>query len=67
MIYSYNSFRLKDEEIADMIEGAVLYHCPCHLVTSTVRRNATWVAARFRHYIFATTKLWYARRRAVYI
>ena len=32
-----------------------------------VRRNATRIAARFRHCIFATTKLWYAHQRAVYI
>ena len=64
--FSYNSFRLKDEEIADMIESSVLFIITVRVAFATiVRRNTTRIAARVRHYIFA--KIWYARQRAVYI
>ena len=61
-MYSYNFFRFKDEEIADMIWG---FRVITVVFATIVRRNTTRVAARFRHYIFA--KIWYARQRTVYI
>ena len=60
--YSYNFFRLKDEEIADTIWG---FRVITVVFATIVRRNTTRIAAHYRHYIFA--KIWYARQRAVSI
>ena len=57
--YSYNFFRLKDEEIADMIEFRNIITIRVVFAT-IVRRNTTRSASRFRHY-----KLLYLRQNLI--
>ena len=60
--YGYNSFQLKDEEIADMIEG----------ITVRVALLPSWVEIPLESLpasdtIHVSAKIWYTRQRAVYI
>ena len=63
--YSYNSFRHEGWRNCWYDWGFRIIITVRAAFATTVRRNTTRIAARFRHYIFA--KILYAHSRAVYL